>query len=255
MRYGASGDGGVLVVRHRLGVVGVSVPGRLEELREIEGRVNVALVDVLRPQMPVVQMLPVAVGMESHVQSHGERSEARGRPQGQREDRRQATRERMHGADYSRPKGSGQPRGPRISIPAPHRRHDLGPASQAMVDPPRWLRRAADAILLYPVLVVLFLYGEWLLAWSVLGHPPVPSWNDPKFIVGSSWMHGVTSLVLFGALPALSVSVVFYPIVGMFPRASPRRLAVRVLTVAASWGALFVLLRWDPGRVLEWWLD
>ena len=124
-----------------------------------------------------------------------------------------------------------------------------------MVDPPRWLRRAADAILLYPVLVVLFLYGEWLLAWSVLGHPPLPSLNDPKSVPGTSWLHTLTGLVLLGGYFALSASVVFYPIVGVLPKPSPRRIVLRALAVVACWGALFALLRWDPGRVLEWWLD
>lgn len=124
-----------------------------------------------------------------------------------------------------------------------------------MADPPLWLQRGADAILFYPVLVLLVLYGEWLLAWSVLGHPPVPSWNDPKFNAGSSWLHGLTGVVLFGALPALCASVVFYPIVGILPEPSPRRIALRALTVVGSWGPLFGLLWWDPGRVLAWWLD
>lgn len=149
---------------------------------------------------------------------------------------------------------------PWLDLPLPRLREAASPLVRRRSSgkdhaPPPLLRLAADATLLYPLLVVLCLYGEWLLAWSVLGHPPLPSLNDPKLLAGSSRLHGLTGVVLIGALPALCASVVFYPIVGILPRPSPRRIALRALAVVASWGALFALLRWDPGRVLEWWLD
>jgi len=60
----------------------------------------------------------------------------------------------------------------------------------------------ASALLLYPLLVLASLSGEWLLARLALGHPPRPSADDPKQIAGSRWLHGITALAVLGILPA-----------------------------------------------------
>lgn len=140
VRSRASGDGGGVMVRHRVGVLGVSMPSRRQRTHHVscvlhlptshflltslfvvgvlpvdmpcarQLRGVMPLVGVQRPQVLGVQVLPVLLGMERHVESHGERGGARGRPEGQRENRRQRARQRMHGADYPREEGTGQPR-------------------------------------------------------------------------------------------------------------------------------------------------
>jgi hypothetical protein len=128
-------------------------------------------------------------------------------------------------------------------------------ARNAEETPPPLLRLAADATLVYPLVVLFFLYGEWLLAWSALGHPPLPSWDDPMSIPLSSWLHIPTLVVFVGWGPALLVSLVLNPVLGLLPRFSPRRLALRILAVLACWGAYMALLLWDPLQVLNWFLD
>ena len=50
--------------------------------------------------------------------------------------------------------------------------------------PPRkdWLLPVCVVTWVYPCLLVTSLYGTWLVAWAVLGHQPVPSIDDPKYI-------------------------------------------------------------------------
>jgi hypothetical protein len=139
-----------------------------------------------------------------------------------------------------------------ISREAPSRR---GGAQIAEDAPLPVLRLAADATLVYPLVVLFFLYGEWLLAGSVLGHPPLPSWNDPKSIPLSSWLHTPTLVVVVGWGPAMLASLVLNPLLGLLPRFSPRRLALRILAVLVCWGAFMALLLWDPLQVLNWFLD
>jgi hypothetical protein len=109
--------------------------------------------------------------------------------------------------------------------------------------------------LFLPFLVAASLYGEWLLAWWSLGHRPQPSLDDPKGIVGSSWMHGYTALAIASSILAaltavcLNVAEIFVnrpPIAGGL---------IRVNAIVLSWSALFLLLHFDPGAVLYWWFD
>jgi hypothetical protein len=117
------------------------------------------------------------------------------------------------------------------------------------------LRALAFVSLLFPFLIAAALYGEWLLAWSALGHPPRPSLDDPKDISGSSWMHGITAIVLMGAVPAALGAVALTVAHIAVNRPSVARAAVRIVVIVGTWLALFGLLRWDPGLVVYWWMD
>jgi hypothetical protein len=120
---------------------------------------------------------------------------------------------------------------------------------------PRPLGLAASAALLYPVVVVAALYGEWLLAWHVLGHPPRPSLDDPKGIPGSSWMHAVTALAVLGTLPAAFAALALNATHLVMARPSAVRGVARLVALSGLWLALFALLRWDPWQVGYWWMD
>ncbi|MEO8376922.1 MAG: hypothetical protein ABI579_04560 [Candidatus Sumerlaeota bacterium] len=50
---------------------------------------------------------------------------------------------------------------------------------------------------IYFLLVITSIYGEWLFAWSLLGHIPIPSLNDPKSVTGLDWAHSTSDQ--FGA--------------------------------------------------------
>lgn len=116
-------------------------------------------------------------------------------------------------------------------------------------------RRVAIVSLLWPALVVVLLYGEWLLATWSLGHVPRPSLDDPMEVAGSSWMHMITTLAILGAVPAAVLALVVNTIAMELHRPTVLRGLVRLATVMTSWAVLVVLVRWDPGAVLLWWLD
>jgi hypothetical protein len=112
----------------------------------------------------------------------------------------------------------------------------------------------ATVFLFYPLLLAISLYAEWLLAWSLLSHKPVPSMDDPKSISGN-WMHWIVGPFLLGAAPAIVGAVVFNILHAVLNRARQRDLVVRGAILALLWAGLLVLLRADPGRVAEWWMD
>jgi hypothetical protein len=113
----------------------------------------------------------------------------------------------------------------------------------------------AAATFLYPLLVISALYGEWLLAWFALGHPPQPSLNDPKSIDGSSWMHGITGFALLGIFPVALLALALNVAHIALNRPSAARGAARIVGLVVLWLAILGLLRWDPLQVIYWWLD
>jgi hypothetical protein len=117
------------------------------------------------------------------------------------------------------------------------------------------LPRFAVASLLWPVLVVTLLYGEWLLATWSLGHVPRPSIDDPMDIAGSRWMHIVTTLAVLGAVPAAFAALVLNTIAMELHRPTALRGILRLAAVMTSWAVLVAVVYWDPGKILFWWLD
>lgn len=121
--------------------------------------------------------------------------------------------------------------------------------------PSRALAFFADAAAAYPVMLLGALYGQWLLSWWVLGHPPQPALDDPKYIAGANWMHVVTFLALLGFVPASCAALVLNTLYVIVHRLRGSRLVARSVGVASLWLGTFLLLRWDPGLVLYWWMD
>jgi hypothetical protein len=113
----------------------------------------------------------------------------------------------------------------------------------------------SNATAAYPLLLVSALYGQWLLSWWVLGHRPQPSLDDPKYIVGANWMHGVTGCALLGFLPAGFAALALNTLYAAGHRLRGIRLVARIVLVVSLWLGTFLLLRWDPGLVLYWWFD
>ena len=128
-------------------------------------------------------------------------------------------------------------------------------ATPAAARPSRALAFLAHATLLYPLFLLGALYGQWLLSWLALGHRPQPSLDDPKFINGASWMHGITLWALTGFIPAGCVGAVLNVLYVVDQRFGLRRAFTRVVLLVSLWVGTVFLLRWDPGRVLYWWLD
>jgi hypothetical protein len=122
--------------------------------------------------------------------------------------------------------------------------------------PPSWtLALFANLTVAYPLLLAALLYGEWLLATYMLGHTPEPSVDDPKDIIGSSWMHLFTGLALLGLAPAGILALIMNALHVGYHRVYDLRLAARVAGLLVIWFGLFALLRYDPGSVVVWWFD
>ena len=119
----------------------------------------------------------------------------------------------------------------------------------------RPLAVAATATLAYPLLFAAAQYGEWLLAWAALGHPPVPSLNDPLDIAVSRWLYPVTLLAGIGLTPAACAALVLNVLHVIHHRPTVGRATARLLVGLALWIGLFALLWWDPYDVGVWWAD
>lgn len=120
----------------------------------------------------------------------------------------------------------------------------------------KWIGVLANATFFYPLIVIGFLYGEWLLAWFVLGHPPIPALDDPQFIEGSSWLHNFTDSVLFGFPPVFVFGLALNFLHGMTASStSTFQVLKRPIAFLVIWGSLIAILRWDPGDVVLWWFD
>lgn len=119
----------------------------------------------------------------------------------------------------------------------------------------RWLPLLAHASLVYPVFPAILLYGEWVLAWYMLGHIPRPSLDDPKFIDGSSWMHPLFFLAFLGLMPVFFVALPLNTFYLANNQMGWRHRALRIVAFLFLWAGLVVLLVADPGHVVYWWLD
>ncbi len=116
-------------------------------------------------------------------------------------------------------------------------------------------QRVAFVSLIWPAIVAVLLYGEWLLATWSLGHVPRPSMDDPADVAGSGWMHIFTMLAVLGAVPAAVTALVLNTIAVELHKPTVLRGLFRLVAVMMSWAVLVVLVRWDPGAVLLWWID
>jgi hypothetical protein len=126
---------------------------------------------------------------------------------------------------------------------------DDGPARR------RWLDVLANATAFYPLLVCASLYGFWCTAWWQLGHPPRPSWDDPKDVAGTAWLHELSELLLAGLLPGFLALVVVQVARVLRDHRQPWRALGRAAVGCAVWAGAFVLLAADPGDVLLWFFD
>lgn len=121
--------------------------------------------------------------------------------------------------------------------------------------PSRWITVAADVTLAWPLFLIGSLYGQWFLSWYLLGHAPRPSADDPKYIIGASWMHPITTIALFGMLPAAGGALAFNTLHVLGNRVRGIRLAMRVIALPVLWLGMIALLRYDRQPVMEWWFD
>ena len=111
---------------------------------------------------------------------------------------------------------------------------------------------------LYPVWLVGSFYFTWVVAGIQLGHQPRPMLDDPKSIGGLMEVVYYLPGFLLMALPVLAplgfaVSFVYPASSGRIERYS-LSIALAGLYVLLCVAAV-LLLRFDGGRVVEWWFD
>ncbi len=120
-----------------------------------------------------------------------------------------------------------------------------------MVSPSRRLSVAAWVGTFYPVLLVTCLSATWFAAWSVLGHRPRLSLDDPKHISPIVSMPFVSTLTLFVGLfpfaPLLTVYLVIVQAVVSvrYEGLEPSKAAVRLLLSLVLWLSLLAVASCD----------
>lgn len=108
----------------------------------------------------------------------------------------------------------------------------------------------------WPILLVAGIYAEWLLAWVILGHRPMPppSPDDPKATLGL--VHDAMVLVVFtwplGMILGLASIVILW-----ITRREAWRTVLWTVILVGLWVGFIMLNRWDPLglRVIEWFAD
>jgi len=99
----------------------------------------------------------------------------------------------------------------------------------------------------------VFLGIEWSVAYQTLGHAPIPSIDDPKYISSlSGVLHTATFFVLLGSVPAQLVTL------GLYIRSRPS-LRHLFATIAAfvflAIGTFALFGRATPDDLMTWWFD
>jgi hypothetical protein len=127
----------------------------------------------------------------------------------------------------------------------------------AIYTPRRWRlsQVLANLTLAYPLIVVSLVHAQWFLSWFMLGHRPVSSDDDPKYIVGASWMHIVNMLALLGIGPVACAAFIFNVAHIYQHRPSAAQASIRLYSLLGLWMGMVVWLMRDPHGVIEWWLD
>lgn len=65
-------------------------------------------------------------------------------------------------------------------------------------------------------------------------------------------MYYLTMIAMVCALPAALLGLALNVAHMAINRPSAARVTLRLIVLLASWLALFAVLRWDPGSVVEW---
>ena len=114
-----------------------------------------------------------------------------------------------------------------------------------------------NALIIYPILLITSFYSTWLAARYHLGHWPIASIDDPKYIEGF-WMWTYTStilLLLIGWIVALLFAVFHFIVQYSNDSIQNKTLLLKnslgiALTIAAFW-----IIGNEPNDILVWLLD
>ena len=124
----------------------------------------------------------------------------------------------------------------------------------------RWISGLCVLIAFYPTLVLVLFYGCWLVAAVSLGHRPIPSRDDPKYInVIVSAFYYAAGVGLLGTPFAMALNLIAMMVDSVERRwrlGRPSRSQVRVPLISCiGWLLFLLLIALDPGRVMYWFMD
>jgi hypothetical protein len=131
----------------------------------------------------------------------------------------------------------------------------IGVVPVASSPPKRRLMTAGYVVALYPVMIPVYLYLTWLMAWCVLGHRPRPSLDDPKFLGPIAQVPAAMFYLSIQSWPIVwKISAGAYVIltIDWLRRQS---MFIPLLIPPCAWLVAFLILMWDSQRVLYWYMD
>jgi hypothetical protein len=125
-------------------------------------------------------------------------------------------------------------------------------------DPNRTLPRVIELVAwlssAYPAILVLILFGSWVVAWAVLGRQPNPYSDDPRTVTHLfAISHNIFFVmgVLFFPVGLAILPLVVLQLVNSFIR-TPRRSIVFAFVPLLLWLLALVVLVCDPGSAVNW---
>ncbi|MBC8108565.1 MAG: hypothetical protein H7Z14_18410 [Anaerolineae bacterium] len=111
---------------------------------------------------------------------------------------------------------------------------------------------AAAFIVLHPFMFHVGVLVTWLCAWTSLGRPPRPSLDDPAMIGGFVRVPYAISALPLVLWPVVAFLAVLMMVI-LFTRY--RALSRLSASMGVAYVLAFVLLRWDPGNLVCWYMD
>jgi hypothetical protein len=131
----------------------------------------------------------------------------------------------------------------------------IGVIPVAYSPPKRRLMTVGYVVALYPVMIPVYLYLTWLMAWCVLGHRPRPYQDEPT-LLGPIVQLPATMLDLsIQSLPIVwKISVGAY-VVLTIDWLRRQSMFIPLLIPPGAWLGAFVMFMKDPMGILHWYFD
>jgi hypothetical protein len=118
------------------------------------------------------------------------------------------------------------------------------------------LKRFANVTLIYPLIALSLLYGQWLLSWYMIGHRPSPLGDDdPKSIAVARWLHPITLFTLAAIIPATVLAAFCNAAYIIKERPSAIQAALRLQAVVGLWLGMIMTFFTNPYQIMTWWFD
>jgi hypothetical protein len=123
----------------------------------------------------------------------------------------------------------------------------------------QWSALLSLVLPLYPVLVIVALYGTWILAAIAIGHVPQVSIDDPSEIAAIQLPYKLTDFLLGGIIPMFVLNALLLGgrlLYDLIMLSKPSRSGLRILAIAvALWTFNILILVGSPFNVLYWFWD